>query len=450
MPLKTTLFMFQFFKKLQSSHSTKKAPLFCLAPWSSMSFNIDGTVSVCCYNRKTNASIVGKTIKEVWNGVAFETLREHVEQGDLSYDCQTCLDKLNSGSLTNLKARDYDAYEKSSWPQIMEFCLENTCNLACEMCNTTLSSTIRKNNNLPPLLTKYSDEFIDELEEFIPHLKEAVFVGGEPFLIPSYFTIWEKMTKINPHIQISIVTNGTVLNNRIRGILEGGKFNLNISIDSVDKAIYESIRLNSNFDRLMDNFNWFKEYCLRKNTTLNIPICPLTTNWENIPETVRFAINNNAYINFAYVDKPKSLSLIFQKPDFLSHIISVYEKEYFEGESYQAKQNINKFNDLLQDLRKWKLKNQSEEVCFEGFGDWKIKVLNQVQEHKKNELERLLDKLILIFQTYSEQDQAYIYGLVVNLSSERLYEMTVNKNDKELIAMIDDVIGTTIKSKKVK
>lgn len=56
----------------------------------------------------------------------------------------------------------------------------------------------------------YNDAFVEQLEEFIPHLKELRFNGGEPFLINAVFRIFEKVEKLNPKLKIVIATNGTV------------------------------------------------------------------------------------------------------------------------------------------------------------------------------------------------------------------------------------------------
>lgn len=422
----------------------KKSKLFCNAPWSSMSFNIDGTVAVCCYNKKTTVSIVGKSIKEVWDSVAFQKLRDHVKNNDLTYDCQICLNKTQVGSNTNLKARDFDKFEPSKWPQIMEFCLENVCNLACEMCNSTLSSTIRKNNNLPALQTKYSNQFLEELNDFIPHLKEAVFVGGEPFLIPSYFVIWDKMRELNPSISISIVTNGTVLNNRIKSVLEKGNFNLNISIDSVDPQTYESVRSNAKFDTLMQNFVWFKAYCERKNTTLNIPICPMINNWKTIPETVRFANNNNVFINFCYVEKPINLSLIEANTELLALIHQSYKAEKFESNAHVAQQNIDKFQDLINDIEKWKDESSNSTIDLET---WKNNILVDAIDKKINGLDEIINQIEEHVKSLTQEQQKYVLKIINEHSIERIYEICHAKSQEEINLIIDDLLGITIKGK---
>ena len=84
------------------------------------------------------------------------------------------------------------------------------------MCIGELSSSIRKNRErLPALKNAYDDNFVQQLEEFIPHLKELRFNGGEPFLINEVFKIFEKVEKLNPKLKIVIATNGTVVNYKV-------------------------------------------------------------------------------------------------------------------------------------------------------------------------------------------------------------------------------------------
>ena len=60
---------------------------------------------------------------------------------------------------------------------------------------------------------------------------------------------------LNPKLKINIATNGTVYNKQVRTILDKCNIHLNISIDSLDKENYESIRINGDFDELMDPDN---------------------------------------------------------------------------------------------------------------------------------------------------------------------------------------------------
>ena len=125
-----------------------------------------------------------------------------------------------------LKDKDkYSRHTSGDFPRVMEFELSNECNLECQMCNGNVSSSIRKRKDkLPPLPNPYDDAFVQQLEPYLPHLKEAKFYGGEPFLIPVYFQIWDKLAEVNPGCTIFLITNGTHWNNKIKSLVE--KLNL--------------------------------------------------------------------------------------------------------------------------------------------------------------------------------------------------------------------------------
>ena len=64
------------------------------------------------------------------------------------------------------------------------------------MCGGKWSSAIRKNREgLPPLKNHYDKDFVKQIREFLPFLREARFIGGEPFLINLYYDIWEAITE---------------------------------------------------------------------------------------------------------------------------------------------------------------------------------------------------------------------------------------------------------------
>ena len=59
--------------------------------------------------------------------------------------------------------------------------------------------------------------------------------GGEPFLIPFYLDLIDKIGELNKNCKIYIQTNGTILSDRIRKILNNNQISLSISIDSFNK-----------------------------------------------------------------------------------------------------------------------------------------------------------------------------------------------------------------------
>jgi sulfatase maturation enzyme AslB (radical SAM superfamily) len=300
------------FKEYNLHRSLPEQSLLCRAPFSNLYFNTEGHVALCWqtfhrYEKYTEQ----KTLKEIWNGLNFERIRHGIKKLDLDYGCSACKNHLLEKNFTNILARAYDNdYPETGYPSIIEFELSNTCNLGCTMCNGMLSSTIRKDReNLPPLESPYGEKFLTELREFIPYLKEARFNGGEPFLIKIYGQIWDMMAEINPGIKIIIATNGTVLNSKVKEYMQRGNFHFNISIDGITANSYESIRLNGNFNKLMENFIYFKEYCKTNRRKLCIMINPMRQNWQDMPGFVDFANEHDVDIWFNTITKPAEQAL---------------------------------------------------------------------------------------------------------------------------------------------
>ncbi len=218
--------------------------------------------------------------------------------------------------------------EENNFPNSMEFELANTCNLECVMCNGYYSSTIRKNvEHLPPIENAYPADFVEQLEEFIPHLKKTRFLGGEPFLIKIYFDIWLKMKELNYSGSLQLTTNGTVLNKKVTELLNALDFELTISIDSFNEKIYERIRGGANFKTVMRNFEWFKNYMDSKGKQLSVAYCPMTLNAESIVDDFNFCNANSVIIILNSVIQPQHFSFQYLPKDELKNV-----RDLFSGE----------------------------------------------------------------------------------------------------------------------
>jgi MoaA/NifB/PqqE/SkfB family radical SAM enzyme len=253
---------------------------------------------------------------------------------------------------------DYLVPNANGYPVLMDFSLENTCNLKCIMCDASLSSSIQKEKKHIAKQKEfiYDEKFLLQLEEFIPHLKHAVFTGGEPFLINTYYTIWERMINVNPEIQINITTNGTIWNKRIENLLKKGKFNITISTDSFVKETYETIRIGAKFNETLKHIQYFAEYCNKQDTVFTVTICPMQINRFEIPEIVN-RCNQNAW-NFTYniVLKPWGQALWSLPILDLQKLISFYESALIKVDNDISAQNKKHFNSLISLLKTWEHK----------------------------------------------------------------------------------------------
>lgn len=333
----------KYLKYQQQRHQGPRKSI-CHAPHLSMYFGIDGVVRPCCRNKAyTYGSYPNSTIVCIWNNSNRINLIKHLNKSDLSQGCLECYNHLFSENFSAVVAKMFDYQKKrKKYPTILEFELDNTCNLECIMCAGKLSSSIRANReNLPNHSSTYDSEFVNQLEEFIPYLEEARFYGGEPFLIQIYYEIWERIIALNPSTKIYVQTNGTILNDKIKTLLKKGKFVINISIDAIDKELFEKIRKNSNYNIVMKNLAYFHNYCIQNNTFFCITPTFMRENWMEFPKIVEFCNNRNIPLFYNTLYRPRNLAINTLKSSQIKEI-----SEYLNSFCFISQNNIQKRNNL--------------------------------------------------------------------------------------------------------
>lgn len=337
------------FKLYNTNRLPADATRFCHAPFNNLYFGNRGFIMACCSNR---LHVLGRypqqSITDVWTGEKAKNLRASMNNNDFSKGCQACYSVFESGAFGNVPANVYDRHAHvGNYPKRMEFELSNTCNLECVMCTGELSSSIReRRDKKPPIPSPYDDAFLKQLDEYIPHLQTAQFLGGEPFLIPIYFQIWERMTELNPDIRISVQTNGTILNARVKEVLSKLKVSISISIDSIDDEVYPIIRKNGDLARVKQNVEWFSNYVKEKQTSMSISFCPMQQNWMEIPAMVEFANKHNASIFFNSVFQPATCSLMGLPTGKLQEITDYLDSAKLTATTPIEQSNLSRFESI--------------------------------------------------------------------------------------------------------
>jgi len=328
---------------------------FCYAPYKSLYFNPDGKVTSCCYNRKNVIGVYpAQTLSAIWNGKKNHKLRKHLEEDDLTHGCLACFNQLMDGNFDAILSVNYDKIPfNDHFPSLMEFELSNACNLECIMCNERFSSSISRSKGLPVSKSPYDKNFINQLISFIPYLSEAKFLGGEPFLIPVYFDIWEKIIEINPECKIFLQTNATVLNDKAKSIMERGNFSFNISLDSLSKETFENIRKNASFETIMENFNYIQHYCERKKSFLGIIVCPIQQNRYELADLIKFGNTHNLAVYFNRLWTPANCALWGWDPARLLETYHYLSAIPLEFSTEVQKNNVQHFNAFLNQLYSW-------------------------------------------------------------------------------------------------
>jgi MoaA/NifB/PqqE/SkfB family radical SAM enzyme len=349
------------FTDYNTSRHLVNRPYLCHAPFNNMYFNVHGQVAPCWLTLQNSENIRNKSISEIWHGEWFTKIRNSIRSKSLDDTCSTCAENIRMGNYISVLAKLYDLpHELTEYPSEMEFELSNICNLECVMCKGDLSSAIReKREKLPPIETPYGDSFVEQLKEFLPYLKEVKFLGGEPFLIPVYYKIWDAIIEVNPNIKITVTTNGTVWNNRVQRILESLHCNIIMSIDSFSKDTYQRIRIGASYQRVIENFERFREYCTSNKTYMGISINPLRKNWEELGAYTDFCNTKNVPLWFNTVVYPYAEAIWTLSPDKLSEIYSRLSSTKIlskpEGcEEYIYENNLRNYSNLVDvQIKNW-------------------------------------------------------------------------------------------------
>ena len=393
--------------------NTDKSVL-CHAPFTSINFEQTGKATACCYNRKhVLGTYPQDTVKQMWYGAQANDLRNYIRDNNLEEGCRMCKLQLESANYAGFKAKLYDQYasgishqansflkkilgsQKLEMPKVMEFELENTCNLECIMCNGDFSSSIRKNREKRPALqSPYNKGFVDQLVEFMPSLTDMKFLGGEPFMIDIYYDIWDQVVQVNPNIKIHITTNATMLNSRTKKLLEGMKAGINVSIDSVNKETYEKIRVGASFERVMDNVNWLIDYTQRKNMYIWFSICPMVINRYEMPDIIEFANERKIGIFFNTVWWPEEQSLRFMSYDQLDELIRYYESRLPQRRTNIEKINFDYFIGFINQLKFWKTEKEIPGTA-ESIPDRLAECLSKIDPTKRTDKSDLTKDILL-------------------------------------------------------
>jgi MoaA/NifB/PqqE/SkfB family radical SAM enzyme len=356
----------------------------CHAAESSMYFGRDGYVSACCYSR---SSPLGRypeqSIEEIWSGVQAKSMRATLRRNEFPGGCELCADQFYARNFSGFLAQQFDSNARPlrAWglmsrsrrlPVRFEFELSNKCNLECAMCSGFFSSSIRANREgLPPLPQMYDQAFVDQLVPFLPHLTNAKFLGGEPFLVDLYYDIWEHLIETNPKCVVSITTNGTVYTKKVRRVMEKLNCEVIVSLDSVTKTTYESIRRNASLARTLRNLQAFSAINRQKGKSLTLAICPMTSNYREIPGLVEFANERGMRIFFNTVVFPAAQSINALPAAVQREILDFYRESNPSPHTEIESANCKALEGLCRQIEFWmkeeppSARPQLERICAE-------------------------------------------------------------------------------------
>lgn len=417
----------------------------CYVPMNNILFSKGGKILACSYNQ---SYVLGyypeEKISEILTGERRKKLIDFHSKNDLSCGCEYCLRFIESKKYSGIKPLTFDKYShgyRLDKPRVLEFDISSRCNLNCITCNET-------GRGIDPVDSPYDDSFIEEITPYLKDIKEAKFYGGEPFMIPQYYKIWRRIVDVNSHAKIFVITNGTILNDEIREILNKGRFEIGVSVDSTEQQVFEKIRTGASYNKVVENISWYSDYCRRKNTSLSLSMTICRMNWRNIPDMIEFCNEHHAIIYVSYLYNPRHLSLWTLSEQEMQEIITYLTTFDFPKITFRERYNYHGYIEIIEHLKYWKEKNKDVKNE-QAVVDYKLSWRNKLREYYcKNSAkgESGADALVqhtehklesLIAEAGYKEHLHEIYKEINNISIENLLWMLDSMTPQKVRAELD-------------
>ncbi len=346
----------------------------CYAPFTSLYFNPTGDVTPCCQTQKSDfvlGNVAVEPLGAIWNGEKIRQLRESLAGYQFPKACGFCDWQVRSGNMEGVFATVFDVFtiydSPIEWPIAMEFSMSNACNFECIMCDGVNSSRIRKRREKrPPLPRPYDERFLDDLDEYLPHLRWARFYGGEPFLSSENYRVWSGLGKRKDwdQVAVQITTNGSIYHQKVEEVLDSLAVDVVVSLDAATRESLERVRVNANYDRIMENIARFRKYAYRKGTDLGFSYCLMPQTWTEFGDVLLFAEDQGSEVFVNTVTDPKHCSLYSLPNDELSTIVEKLEEQ---GKNLVGKLKINRkvWNKSVAGLKSYLLSRGPEKLADE-------------------------------------------------------------------------------------
>lgn len=403
----------------------------CFAPKKSMLFSFDGNVYVCCENKQYSiGNIQTESLHDIWFGEKRQFIDKKINQDyNLAYGCSSCSRKIQQGNHSLALSQTFDIYTRNSsdFPARLDFEIHNTCNLECVMCGGIYSSSIQANRYQQPAIPmKYGGDFVQQLEEFLPHVRYINLLGGEPTLIKIYYDIMERVIAVNPSCIIHLQTNASTLNKKFRDILTRGNFQIGISIDSLTESSAERIRKNLHFETFMENVSYYLSLYKKDKIKLTINTCPMPDNWQEIIPIIEFCNTHQLPIFFCIVNAPHYNTFLSQSPGFIDKVYLSLKSaaNTLPRKSYYEKNNHEKLTDFLHQLISWKkivIKNEQytqqliQKQIPELYSIYQEKLLHFMDiSDKESIIRELLDYTFAAFKSLEIPVQKELLTVLIN------------------------------------
>lgn len=248
----------------------------CRIPWETLGVNANGDIFICSspsWIPKFVGNILECTdIYQALNSDLALSIRQEILQGRYTY-CNARLCSFfgtvspdnyttTGTAITPAQLDKSPELYVNQIPKEIILDFDYTCNFVCPSCRSELI-----NHNTHHVLAPINDRISQQIKRLIIDQiqDESVTIrwcGGEPFISRVYLDLMEyifsnKQAKIKHIIQ----TNGSYLKKKsdlVTALLPNVQ-ELRVSFDAASAATYQTIRVNGQWDQLLENVRWLRQ-----------------------------------------------------------------------------------------------------------------------------------------------------------------------------------------------
>jgi sulfatase maturation enzyme AslB (radical SAM superfamily) len=278
----------------------------CDVPWNTLGVNNNGDVFIC-QSPSWIPKFVGNIldcddIYDILNSDLALSIRQEILQGNYTY----CNHKL-CGFFGQISPDLYATQGPEKQPDkinpsldtyldqipkniILDF--DYTCNFICPSCRTELI-----NNNNDHVVAPINDRIAQKIKDLIIDriTTESVTIrwcGGEPFISRVYTDLMQYICSNKPNnVRHILQTNGSYLKKKSDLVLAllPAMENIRVSFDAACAQTYQRVRVNGQWDQLLENVRWLREQInlVAPNCRLEADFVVQLDNYEEIPAFVK-------------------------------------------------------------------------------------------------------------------------------------------------------------------
>ena len=180
-----------------------------------------------------------------------------------------------------------------SLPYLIQMGADHRCNMRCGFCMVEADREVGNLNIQDRKLDHNALLLFEKMVPYMPCWKFLSLTGpGESLLNPKIGHILELIRR-HSHCTILITTNGSLIHPGLaRTLVEQGVDEISISLDSLDKTVYEGLRVGGRFEKVMgaiDLLNAAKRRRASKLPRINLTPVFVRRNIGELPDFIAFA-----------------------------------------------------------------------------------------------------------------------------------------------------------------